>query len=231
MKTAILFLAFLVALPGCSLSLGKGKKVVADDMAEGRVVDLAVTDKLTGNRELLFMSMPKKSLFLEGYIQGQVTDYEDNPVQGVVVRAVAMGETSVESEDGGRVLASSSFDPGVSDSNGFYKIRFSLPVLNDRVDVRGRLLYNPGWEQERENLGKAYEPQLKQSPFRLLYERKIGRISFVEGIRKTVVAPVTSGRAPKSAALPGTGKPAAEAAPAKEKAAGEEDLFKGFNLQ
>lgn len=235
-------LGALGLLTACSgLRMGKGKKVVVEDFAEGRIVDVSVAEKLTGNRELLFLSMPKKSLFLEGYIQGVITDYADNPIQGVVVRAVASGEQTIESEDGGRVIASSSFDPGVSDTNGFYKIRFSLPILNELVDVRGRLLYNPGWEQEKENLGKAYEPQMKQSQFRLYYERKKGRITFVEGIRKTVVAPVSSGR-PGKAALPGA-KPAekeagpAPAAQAPAQAAapasggGDDDLFKGFGFQ
>jgi hypothetical protein len=237
-------LALLFVFSGCtSLRMGKGKKVVVEDFAEGRIVDVSIAEKLTGNRELLFFSMPKKSLFLEGYIQGVITDYQDNPIQGVVVRAVASGEATIESEDGGRVIASSSFDPGVSDTNGFYKIRFSLPVLNELVDVRGRLLYNPGWEQEKENLGKAYEPQMKQSQFRMYYERAKGRITFVEGIRKTVVAPVASGRPARAAepgaakadkaALPGAEPAAAQTPPGQQAkpAAGEEDLFKGFGFQ
>jgi hypothetical protein len=229
-------LLLFVLLTGCGggVQVGKGlKKVVVEDFAEGRVVDLSITEKITGNREMLFMSMPRKNEFLEGYIQGIITDYADNPVQGVVVRAVAVGETA-EGERGQEALAGSSFDPGVSDSNGFYRIRFALPIIATRVDVRGRILYSPGWEQERENLGKAYEPQTKQSQFRLYYERKRGRITFTEGIRKTVVAPVGQGVG-KAAPLPG--KPSAAAAAAADKpaagapaAGGDEDMFKGFGL-
>ena len=226
----VVFLALLAASCGPS-----NKNVVVEDFAEGRIVDLSITEKLTGTSELLFFSMSKKTQFLDGYIQGVITDYQDNPVQGVVVRAVASGENSLEEgEARPSGFATSSFDPGVSDTNGFYRIRFSLPILDKRVDIRGRMLYNPGWEQERDNLGKAYEPQTKQSQFRLYYDRKNGRIIFSEGVRKTVVAPVNSKGAPKSPPLPGAEapKPVEKAKPSgEEKAAGgSDDLFKGFGF-
>ncbi len=208
------------------------KNVVVNDFAEGRVVDLSITEKLTGTTELLFFAMPKKTEFLEGYIQGVITDYKDNPVQGVVVRAVASGASSdQDTEANPSGFATSSFDPGVSDTNGFYRIRFSLPILGGKVDVRGRLLYNPGWQQERDNLGKAYEPQTKQSQFRLYYGRKRGEIIFAEGVRKTIVASVEKKGAPKMAPLPGA-QPPEEAKPAEAKpaAAGDGDLFKGFGF-
>jgi hypothetical protein len=233
MSRRLILVGLLVALTaGCGPS---NKNVVVEDFAEGRVVDLSITDKLTGTTELLLFSMQKKTQFLDGYIQGVITDYKDNPVQGVVVRAVASGESSVEDTEARPTgFATSSFDPGVSDTNGFYRIRFSLPILSNKVDVRGRMLYNPGWEQERDNLGKAYEPQTKQSQFRLFYERKSGRIIFAEGVRKTVVAAVAGKGAPKSAPLPGAKPPEdpkaapADAAPAAGKA--DEDLFKGFGF-
>ncbi len=214
------------------------KNIVVEDFAEGRVVDLSIAEKLTGNRELLIFSLPKKTQFLDGYIQGVITDYKDNPIQGVVVRAVASGENAAEEGEGRPSgFATSSFDPGVSDTNGFYRIRFSLPVLGHKVDVRGRLLYNPGWEQERDNLGKAYEPQTKQSQFRLYYERKSGRIIFVEGVRKTVVAAVTAKGIPKAVSLPGAKPPeevkfGEEAGRDKPAASGkgDDDLFKGFGF-
>jgi hypothetical protein len=226
-----------LSLAALSLSLaacGGSRKIVTEDFAEGRVVDLSIAEKLTGNRELLFVSLPKKTQFLEGYIQGVITDYADNPIQGVVVRAVASGDVQVE-ESGlqSAGYAVSTFDPGVSDTNGFYRIRFTLPILSDLVNVRGRLLYNPGWEQEKESLGKAYEPQLKQSQFRLFYERKRGRITFTEGIRKVVVAPVHSGHGGKAAGLPGAKPAVAEKSPEKsgEDKKGDDDLFKGFGFQ
>jgi hypothetical protein len=232
----ILPLALLPVLAACTgVKFGKGlKKVVIEDFAEGRVVDCSIAEKLTGNREMLFLSMPRKSLFLEGYIQGVITDYQDNPIAGVVVRAVAVGESAAEENKGPSAgLSGTSFDPGVSDSNGFYRIRFSLPIIDEKVDIRGRILYSPGWEQEKENLGKAYEPQVKQTQFRLFYERRRGRMIFAEGIRKTVVAPIGTGPG-KAAPLPGAKPVAAETKPAEakpgEKTNAEEDLFKGFGF-
>jgi hypothetical protein len=166
-----------------------------------------------------------------------MTDYLDNPVQGVVVRAVAVGDTAREETGDRRAgFVGSSFDPGVSDSNGFYRIRFSLPIINDVVDIRGRILYSPGWEQEKENLGKAYEPQTKQSQFRIYYERKRGRLTFTEGIRKAIVAPV-AGAGGRTGGPPAAGPPAGGGgeAPAegekKPAAGGEEEMFKGFGME
>lgn len=232
MPSRRLLAAALLALAASACG-PSNKNVVVEDFAEGRIVDLSITEKLTGTSELLLFSVPKKTQFLDGYIQGVITDYQDNPVQGVVVRAVASGENTLEEGDARPSgFATSSFDPGVSDTNGFYRIRFSLPILSKKVDIRGRMLYNPGWEQERDNLGKAYEPQTKQSQFRLFYDRKYGRIIFSEGVRKVVVAPVTSKGAAKSPPLPGAEppKPVEKPKPAGESAGGSDDLFKGFGF-
>ncbi|MDE2292126.1 MAG: hypothetical protein KGL53_08595 [Elusimicrobia bacterium] len=231
MSPRALVAAVLVVLSaaGCAdMQLGaEKKKVVVKDFAEGRVVQVNITDRLTGAKEMLFVSMPKKSLFLEGYIQGMVVDYDDNPIQGVVVRAVAKGEQQFV-EKGEAAFQTSSFDAGVSDSNGIYRIRFSLPVIKNKVDVRGELQYNPGWEQERDNLGKSYRPQTDKSPFRLYFDMKEGMLVFAEGIQKVIVQPVESktGR-PKGRALPGAQPP--EEKPA-DKAPSEDDLFKGFGF-
>ncbi|MBI5239281.1 MAG: hypothetical protein HY926_02315 [Elusimicrobia bacterium] len=227
---ALSLCAGLVLVSGCASA---NKKVVQEDYAEGRLVDLSITEKLTGNRELLFVSLPRRTEFLDGYIQGVITDYDDNPVQGVAVRAVASGETQLEDmESRASVVAGTSFDPGVSDTNGFYRVRFSLPIIGGKVDVRGNLLYNPGWEQERDNLGKAYEAQTKQSQFRLIYERKKGRIIFNEGIRKTVVRVATTTRQ-RAAPLPGTeggAAPAAGAPVGQPAGKADDDIFKGFGF-
>ena len=123
MRYAAVALVLLAAACGPA-----NQNVVVEDFAEGRIVDLSITEKLTGTSEFLLFSRPKKTQFLDGYIQGVVTDYQDNPVQGVVVRAVASGENTLEEgEARPSGFATSSFDPGVSDTNGFYRIRFSLP--------------------------------------------------------------------------------------------------------
>lgn len=226
---ALLAVALLSACS--SVRLGKGKqKVLLKDYAEGRVVDVAITDRLTGAQELLFVSMPRRTLFLEGYIQGQVTDYDDNPVPNVVVRALAEGEQKLV-QGGKASFQSSSFDSGVSDTQGIYRLRFSLPIINRKVDVRGKLLYNPGWEQEKANLGKAYEPQIRESPFRLVFEEREGMLLFAEGIRKLIVKSVASGASPRQPLPAARAQPKPEQ-PAKDAAKqGEDDLFKNFGFQ
>ncbi|MHB2025302.1 MAG: hypothetical protein ACYCPQ_01490 [Elusimicrobiota bacterium] len=217
------------------------QKVVVQDFAEGNVTDLSITQQITGENDFLFFSIPQKTDFLNGYIRGQITDYSGSPIQGVVVRAAAasgendnqeveiFGEPVDQSNGNG---ATTSFDPGVSDTNGFYTVRFALPIINDIVDVRGRLLFNPGWEQEKENLGKAYEPQNKESQFHLYYNQKKGRLIYVQGLEKTVVAPVLSGAPPKMGGLPGVKPPAQPAAANgnKKQNSGDQDIFKGFGF-
>jgi len=207
--------ALALAVSGCAnMQLGKAskKKVVLRDFAEGRIEQVAITDRLTGAKELLFVSMPKKSLFLEGYIVGAVTDLLDKPIEGVVVRAVAQGEAKFVAQ-GQAAFQTASFDAGVSDTNGIYRIRFSLPIISNLVDIQGKLLYNPGWDQELMNLGQAYEPQKKESPFRLYFDMKQGMIVFGEGLQKVIVESRTAEARDRAvpgakAALPPSGKPA-----------------------
>lgn len=214
---------------GCGgMQLGKAgkKKIVLKDFAEGRIEQVAITDRLTGAKEMLFISLPKKSLFMEGYIVGVVTDYDDKPIEGVVVRAIAEGEAKFVSK-AQAAFQTSSFDAGVSDTNGIYRIRFSLPIIKNQIDIQGKLLYNPGWEQELVNLGQAYEPQKKESSFRLFFDMKQGMLIFSEGLQKIVVRTVTGDA--RGRALPGVAKSAP--APKKEEAGGgESDLFKGFGF-
>jgi hypothetical protein len=227
MRRALPLLLIAAACACATASAGGGKRqVVLEDFAEGRVVQVGITDRLTGSKEMLFVALPKKSYFLEGYIQGIVTDYEDNPIQGVVVRSVAKGEKAFI-DKAQAAFQSSSFDAGVSDSNGVYRIRFSLPIIKNKVDIQGRLLYNPGWEQECANLGQCYEPQLKESPFRLFFDMNRGMLVFSEGVRKVIVGS-KKGKAAPARALPGAKAPKA-AAPVK-KDGDDVDLFQGFGF-
>lgn len=245
MKTRMLAAALLsAALSGC---FGGMKTLRVVDYTDARVTDLTLTKKVVGKREFVFFSTTKTGVFLEGNIQGAITDYKGNPIEGVTVRAVAeTGRRSGQPEDafgGGDMLGMEetatsfvtlSFTPGITDTLGVFKIRFSLPVVDDEVDVRGRLIYNPGWDQQRINIGKAYEPQLKESPFRLYYDLDTGFLAFAEGVRKIIVQPVGEGKG-RMDSLPGAQAPAqaapsARPAAAPAGAAAEDDLFKAFGF-
>lgn len=142
-----------------------------------RVVDLIITKKLTGKKKLMFFT--ESSLYLEGYIRGVVVDYDDTPMEGIVVRVMD------------RAKDMAGFDPAVSDSNGVYKIRFSLPVKKNRVDVKGTIAYNPPWQQQLDILDATLEPQTKASNFRLYYDKKLGIIAIGEDMPKTISKKVT----------------------------------------
>lgn len=248
MKTRILAAAFLSAsLSGC---FGGMKALQVVDYTDARVTDLTLTKKVVGKREFIFFSTTKTGVFLEGNIQGSITDYQGNPIEGVTVRAVAeTGRRPGQAEDsfggGGDLLGMEetatsfvtlSFTPGITDTQGLFKIHFSLPVVDEEVDVRGRLIYNPGWDQQKLNIGKAYEPQLKESPFRLYYSLDSGFLAFAEGVRKIIVQPVGEGKG-RMDNLPGAKAPAQTApaqepgaAPAAAGAGGDDDLFKAFGF-
>jgi len=84
-KTQLMFAALLLAplLSGC----GGLKTLKVNDFTDTRVGDLSLTKKVTGKRDFLFFSTAKMGIFLEGNIQGVITDYQGNPIEGVTVRA------------------------------------------------------------------------------------------------------------------------------------------------
>jgi len=242
-------LAACIPLAGC----GGLRVLKVTDFTEQRVTDLSLTKKVTGKRDYIFFSTTKMGVFLDGSIQGVITDYQGNPIEGVTVKVVPeTGKAKTDEFGGGADNASTggeenaasvinlSFAPGISDSMGLYKIHFSLPVTENEVELRGKLVYNPGWDQQKINLGKAYEPQQKETAFRLYYNMDTGFLAFAEGIRKVIVEAVGEGRG-RMQGLPGAKAPGAmpSSAQAQQPAAGqapaaagkaEEDLFKGFDF-
>jgi hypothetical protein len=246
-KTALKLIALLLLpwLAGC----GGFKSLKVVDFTDSRVGDLSLTKKVTGKKEFMFFSTTKMGMFLDGNIQGIITDYQGNPIEGVTVKIqpdagkskTSSGQTTDEyagPEENANAVINLSFAPGISDTQGLYKIHFSLPVVDKEVDVRGKVVYNPGWDQQKMNLGKAYEPQQKESPFRLYYNMETGFLAFAEGVRKIIVQPVGEGRG-RMQALPGSKGPEPIAAPQAagqgqaapaEGGKAEEDLFKGFDF-
>ena len=241
----ILVIALLAApLAGC---FGGLKRLKVVDYTDARVGDLSLTKKVTGKKEFLFFSTTKMGIFLEGNIQGIITDYQGNPIEGVTVKVLpdaaksktgageGAGDEFAGMEENANASINLSFAPGITDTMGMFKIHFSLPVVDEEVDVRGKLVYNPGWDQQKLNLGKAYEPQMKESPFRMYYNLDSGFLAFAEGVRKVIVQPIGEGKG-RMQNLPGSrapepAKPAAGETPAPAGGGNaEEDLFKGFDF-
>src|SRR5437879_3200430 len=186
-----------LSLNGCgSLYAAEGKAdLVRQDYAEERVVDLSIVKKVTGQKKILFLKTPHYTEYLEGFIRGMIVDYSDNPVEGVLVRVGDPGEEN------------SMFDPTVTNFNGIYRIRFSIPFdKNDRIDIRNKIVYAPDWEQKRDSLGNSYEPLEKETPFHLYYDRSSKVLAFAEGLRKSFVNPVQLADAGAKKEQPGAKK-------------------------
>jgi hypothetical protein len=190
--------------------------LVMRDYAEERVVDVSIVKRVTGKKKFLFIKTPKYTEYLEGFIRGMVVDYSDNPVEGVLVRVGDPGEEN------------SMFDPTVTNFNGIYRIRFSIPFdKKNRVDVKNKIVYAPDWEQKRDSLGNSYEPLEKETGFRLVYDRGKKTLAFSEGLRKSFVNPVQRGEAPPTKKEPGSAKKVKKAEEKKDSGGGD-DFFKAF---
>ena len=223
--TRILILSLLAAgASGCAIPFF-GKKenrtagVYKENLDPERLVDMLITKKLTGKKKFLILdeSIP----YLEGYIRGVVVDYHDTPLEGIVVRVLDKGKDMP------------GFDPAVSDANGVYRIRFSLPIKRNMVDIKGTIAYNPPWQQQVDILGAGLEPQTKTSNFRLYYDKKIGIIGIGEDMPKTITKKTTE--ADMQAAREQKGKKPYEkkqapppSTPAPTSAPKSEDPFGGF---
>ena len=211
------FLSFLLglSLQGPRLRAENRSDLVRTDFAEERIVDVTVIKKQTGQKKILFFMVPKYTEFLEGFIRGMVVDYSDNPVEGVLVRVGDPGEEN------------SMFDPTVTNFNGIYRIRFSIPFDKDsKIDIRNKLVYAPDWEQKRDSLGNSYEPLDKETPFHLYYDRSKKVLAFAEGLRKAFVNPVQKGDSSIKSGATKTKK--AGSGTSDKPAAGGDDFFKAF---
>lgn len=225
----------LTGISGCATLRDKipfmGKKdilvggVYRQNFDPDRVVDLIIVKKITGEKRLGMFTKYKP--FLEGYLRGVVVDYDDTPIQGVVVRVM----------DGTKDYAG--FDPGVSDADGIYKVRFSIPIVKDKVDIKATMSYNPPWQQQMEMLGASLEPQTKETKFRFYFNRDDGIVGIGEDAPKTIVR--KSSGDPNAPAKPGARGPSGSGAqksyappppqrPAPPKATkkGDDDMFGGF---
>ena len=192
MKLLTTIIGLSILFSGCASLKDKlpfvGKKeirhggVYTDNLDPDRIIDLIIVKRLTGKKILGIFN--KYIPYLEGYIRGSTVDYDDNPIQGVIVRV-----TEKDKDLAG-------YDPGVSDANGIYKIRFSLPIpKTKKIDMNGTVSYNPPWQQQLEILGVALEPQTKETKFRLYYDQKTGIIAIGEDTPKTITRKITEAEA------------------------------------
>ena len=128
---------------------------IKENLAEGQITDPSVIRKPSG--EKTWGIVPKYNDFFEGYISGGIAEAEGKPLQGVVVKVT---------DDKGSDL--SQFTPGVTDSDGIYRIRFSLPIRWHGVDFSANLAANTPW--------RILAPQTR---FRIYFNRGNGVLAYL----------------------------------------------------
>ena len=127
---------------------------VKENLSSGQIVETAVIRRPTGDKTLGFL--PKYDRFLEGYIRGGLLAADGKPISGVPV--------AVQDEAGSPVP---DFQPGVTDQEGLYRIRFSLPLRWGIADFEGKLACLEGW--------KAVQPD---TGFRIYFSRSSGILAY-----------------------------------------------------
>lgn len=177
--------AFLLC--GC----GMNHYFVKENLTEEQLVDLAVVRKPTDKRTLGLL--PVYQDYLEGYIRGGVVEAGGQRLEGVTVK--------VTDQDGNELPE---FSPGVSDRDGFFRIRFSLPVRWRHIDFTAYLTAG------------AWKTVTPRTEFRIYFNRDTGVLSF--NPKETWVAL-------KSEAVPPPALP-----PAKPGKKSNDDFMGGFDF-
>lgn len=195
-KTLFLFVCSLV-LSGCLRFYH-----VKDNLSEGQVIEPAIIRNPT--HEKSWGILPIYEDYLEGYIQGGVMGPDGHPIQGVTVKVLS---------DKGKEL--DSYQPGVTDGSGIYKIRFSLPIHWKILDTKGVLSVNSEWQMKT-----------PQTQFRLYFSQSNGILAFTS---KEYWLTVQAGEAVPEKNKPGAfsiKKPEKPEAPKKK----GDDLFGNFGF-
>ncbi len=216
---------FICLFTGCAGFLSRkttGKiTTISENLSPDRLIDLGVVKKLAGYKKFLFVSNANYTDWFEGFLRGEIVGEDGVPVANIQIMVDGIG-----------------FENAVTDVNGIYKIRFSVPIVKGIADANGKLLIHPKWESELEIKGSSYQPAVKDAPFRIYYNGNAGGVvALNEGKLppKIVVKKITLGQyktetkkkdaAEKSIETPSKKLPTEK--PAKKEDAGfGDDLFK-----
>ncbi|OGR88053.1 MAG: hypothetical protein A3A86_00020 [Elusimicrobia bacterium RIFCSPLOWO2_01_FULL_60_11] len=181
-----LLLCFI--LGGCSASFR-----IRHNLARDQILEPVVLRKPT--LEASLGVMPKYQDYLEGYVTGGLVETEGRPLQGVTVHiADASG------------IGGATFEDGITDDEGMYKSRFSIPIRWNRVDFTGSVSVDAPWQ--------VISPKPE---FVISYIAEAGVLAYYA---KPLWIPV------KNTAPPKPIKPVAPATPPKKPS----DGFDGFDL-
>lgn len=132
---------------------------INENLSPNRLTDLAVVKKLAGYKKFLFFSSPNYTDWIEGFVKGEIINEEGIPMPDIQIMVDGIG-----------------FENAVSDVNGIYKVRFSVPIVKGIADANGKLIIHPKWETELEVKGTSYQPTLKDATFRIYYNGNAGGV-------------------------------------------------------
>lgn len=132
---------------------------INENLNPNRLTDLAVVKKLAGYKKLLFTSNIKYTDWFEGFLKGEIVNEDGLPVENIQVMVDGIG-----------------FENAVTDINGVYKVRFSIPIVKGIADANGKLIIHPKWESELEIKGYSYQPAVKDALFRIYYNGNAGGV-------------------------------------------------------
>jgi len=148
---------------GCAGFLSKkttGKiTTINENLSPDRLIDLGVVKKLAGYKKFLFISNANYTDWFEGFLRGEIVNEDGVPVENIQIMVDGIG-----------------FENAVTDVNGIYKIRFSVPIVKGLADADGKLIIHPRWESELEIKGSSYQPAIKDAPFRIYYNGNVGGV-------------------------------------------------------
>ena len=125
--TQLLIACLAVAFCGCSAHFH-----IRENLALGQIVDPAVVRKPSDEKTMGIF--PKYLDYLEGYITGGIVEPEGRPLQGAQVKVT--DENGADLPD---------FESGVTNQEGMFKVRFSLPIRWNRVDFTGAVAVEKPW--------------------------------------------------------------------------------------
>ncbi len=176
-------------------------------LAQGSITDVTLVKKEVGKRRILFVPAVLREEFLEGYIIGKVMEWDGTPAVGVQVKGEwlekakpvlkvkssdeedLLEETSMEESESTVIpeVQDAIIDEVVTGESGEYRLRFSVPVIKGKVELKGRLLFNPDWKARLNKYGRSYEPWLPDTNVELYFYKRTGSLAFLEGPRRNIV--------------------------------------------
>ena len=144
--TALLIL--LILLPSCIHVYH-----IKENLSPNQLEELTIMRKPTGEKSNTIF--PIYADYLEGYLLGGIMNSKGEPLSGVTVKIQDQERKDYPG-----------FQTGASDKFGIYRIRFSIPIHWNKIDVHACISCSSGWTEKTPH-----------TEFRLFFDRQTGIIA------------------------------------------------------